>query len=613
LIPARLRWDDDQPSSRQFGDIYHAPDGAAEVERVFIEPQRLTERLAQTRGVFTIGELGFGTALNFAVIAQRHLAHAPPSARLHFISVDKYPLTLPDFTALARRRARVLPIYSELARHYPPLIPGWHRRHLAHGRITLSVFFGDASNGLDDIARRQRLPVDAWLLDGFAPDRNPELWNAELWRALAALSADGTTIATFSAVGEVRRGLGDAGFTMRKIDQRPHKRHTLAGTFVSTHRPHHATPGRIIVVGGGLAGACTARQFAQRGVSVTLLDGSEAPPNRMAATLLHCRLLPGGGAPARARRLGYLYAQHWYEQHAEAIDEPLPSGVLHFPGASFDERRIEEAATAYAPTGRWVVPVDATTASALAGLPVRRSALYFPYGRALDLETWCDALVRHPLIDYRAGVTATAVSTGTGATVQTNVEMFEGDHVVLCAGSATNTFSQARYLELVAVWGQTERIAPQSTPSIPLVGDGFMVPLRSGWGIGATYEHKPWSGAAATDFNTRRYLQWWLGLTGAEAKHRHVSTLRGVRTVASDRTPIVGALFDAEGERIERLFISAGHGSQGTVSAPLAAECIAAEACGEFAPCTREEQALLSSMRFRQRQARRGPRHGAAV
>ncbi len=374
LIPARLHWDGDQPSSRQFGDIYHAPDGAAEVERVFIEPQRLTERLAQTRGVFTVGELGFGTALNFAVIAQRHLAHAPPSARLHFISVEKYPLTLPDFTALARRRGRVLPIYSELARYYPPLIPGWHRRHLAGGRITLSVFFGDASNGLDDIARRQRLPVDAWLLDGFAPDRNPELWNAELWRALAALSADGTTIATFSAVGEVRRGLGDAGFTMRKIDQRPHKRHTLAGTFVSTHRPRNATPGRIVVVGGGLAGACTARQFAQRGVPVTLLDGSEAPPNRMAATLLHCRLLPDGGAPARARRLGYLYAQHWYEQHAEAIDEPLPSGVLQFPGASFDERRIEEAATAYAHTGTLGHPGgrdDRLGAGGAAGAPQR--------------------------------------------------------------------------------------------------------------------------------------------------------------------------------------------------------------------------------------------------
>lgn len=612
LIPARLQWAGDQPMSRQFGDIYHAPDGAAEVERVFIEPQRLTQRMAENAGVFTVGELGFGTALNFAVLAQRHLAHAPPSSRLHVISVEKHPITPSDFAALAARRGRALPIYAELARHYPPLVAGWHRRHLAGGRIMLSVFFGDASAGLHDIIGRQRVPVDAWLLDGFAPDRNPELWSSDLWRAITALSADGTTIATFSAVGTVRRGLCDAGFAMRKIDQRPHKRHSLAGTFASTRRPQCAPPGPIIVVGGGLAGACTARQLAQRGVPVTLLDASQAPPNRMAATVFHCRLLPDGGAPAQVRRLGYLYAQHWYEQHADRLEQPAPSGVLQFASDSLNEQRLELAAGAFAHTGHWVMPVDATTASALAGIPVRRSALYFPHGRALDLERWCDALLRDPRIEYRAGVTASAVAASPShATVQTDAGELTCDQIVLCAGAGTNNFDQARYLELVPVWGQTERIAPDAIPLLPLVGDGFMVPLKSNWGIGATYEHKPWSSGTATDFNLRRFDQWWLGLTGAEPKRRHLGSVRGARAVTSDRMPIVGGLFAADGEPIARLFVNAGHGSAGTVSAPFAAECIAAEACGEFAPCRRDELTLLSSLRFRHRQARRGPRHGA--
>ncbi len=617
LIPARLQWHGDQPLSRQFGDIYHAPDGAAEVERVFIEPQDLTRRFAQSAGVFTVGELGFGTALNFAVIAQRHLAHAPRSSRLHFISVEKHPVTASDFAALASRRGRTLPIYAELARQYPPAIAGWHRRHLAGGRITLSIFFGDASAGLHDIIGRQRLAVDAWLLDGFAPDRNPELWSDALWRAIAALSANGTTIATFSAVGAVRRALGDAGFVMRKVDQRPHKRHSLAGTFASTPGPRRTSPASMIVVGGGLAGACTARQLAQRGVQVTLLDASRDPPNRMAATVLHCRLLPDGGTPAHVRRLGYLYSQHWYEQHADKVhadklEQDAPRGVLQFPSASLNEQRLELAAAAYAHTGRWVMPVDATTASALAGLPVRRNALYFPHGRALDLARWCDVLLRDPLIEYRPGVAASTVSTSPAhATVQTDAGALACDQIVLCAGAGTNNFDQARYLELVPVWGQTERIAPDVIPLLPLVGDTFMVPLASNWGIGATYEHKPWAGDTATDFNLRRFDEWWLGLAGVEPRRRHLSSLRGARTVPSDRTPIIGGLFDAQGERLARLFVNAGHGSQGTVSAPFAAECIAAEACGEFSPCTRDELALLSSLRFRHRQARRGPRHGA--
>src|SRR5262249_20047672 len=150
--------------------------------------------------------------------------------------------------AIARRRSD-LPIYAELARAYPPLLGGWHRRHLAGGRVTLSLFFGDAAAGLSDIVDRQRRPVDAWLLDGFAPDRNPELWSDAVWRAIADLSGDGTTLATFSAVGAVRRGLEGVGFAMRKIDQRPFKRHTLAGVFESRGLARPQQPASVSVVG----------------------------------------------------------------------------------------------------------------------------------------------------------------------------------------------------------------------------------------------------------------------------------------------------------------------------------------------------------------------------
>jgi len=74
--------------------------------------------------------------------------------------------------------------------------------------------------------------------------------------------------------------------------------------------------------------------------------------------------------------------------------------------------------------------------------------------------------------------------------------------------------------------------------------------------------------------------------------------------------PVIGTLFDDAGEPIPRLLVNTGHGSQGTVSAPFAAEWIASELCGEFAPCTRAELDAFGTMRFRLRQARRGLRHG---
>lgn len=608
LIPARLHWNGDQPRSRQFSDIYHAPDGAAEVQRVFVEPQRLTERFARIQGVFTVGELGFGTGLNFAVIAQRLLEHASRDLRLHFVSVEKHPIAHSDFARLASRRSRALPIYTELMHLYPPALPGWHRRHFAGGRIMLSIYFGDGEAGLKDIAGRQSRTVDAWLLDGFAPDRNPELWSDSLWCAIAQLSGAGTTIATFSAVGSVRRALTDAGFAMRKVDQLPHKRHSLAGTFEPDRVAQSTSTRSVVVIGAGLAGVATARQLAERGITVSLIDAASAPPNRMAATLLHCRLLPDGGLPARQRALSYLYSSHWYA--SSPVVSPA-TGVLQFPGTTMNEQRLELAAAAYAHTGNWLVPVDATTASSLAGLPVRQGALFFPHGRTLNLQLLCQDLIQHPLIDFRTGVAARSIVTHPDrAMVTTTADTLYCDQIVLCTGVGTNNFDQARYLELLPVWGQIDRITPDQLPVIPMVGEGFMIPLASDYGIGATYEHKPWSNDAATEFNLRRFDHWWHSLTGRHAARRAVESLRGTRAVTSDRLPIVGALFDASGVRVPRLLVNTGHGSQGTVSAPFAAECIASEVVGEFAPCSRTEIETSTSLRFRNRQARRGARHG---
>ena len=607
MIPARLRWEGDQPFSKQFGDIYHAPDGAAEVQRVFIDPQHLTERLTSCRGTFTIGELGFGTALNFAVIAQRHLEHSAPHVRLHFISVEKHPIDHRDFTELARRRGRAWPIYAELARVYPPAIAGWHRRHLAGGRITLSLFFGNGAAGFGDILDRQRMPVDAWLLDGFAPDRNPELWTAELWRTLASLSGADTTVATFSSVGVVRRALSAAGFSMLKVDQRPHKRHSLAGTFVGAPRTTFAPPRSIAVLGAGLAGVATARHLADRGTAVVLLDASPVPPNRMTATLLHCRLSPEHTPAADLRSSSYLYSNHWYDNTTRSRS----TGVLQLPSHTLTAPRIEAAAESYATSGNWVMPVDAGTASSLAGLPVRHGGLFFPDGRTLDLARLCDELIRHPSIDYRPGTPVRTIFADTdGVRVTTDADTSMCDQMVLCTGVGTNDFDQARYLELLPVWGQIDRIRPATAPVIPLVGEGFMIPIGSDWGIGATYEHKIWADARAAQFNLQRFDAWWRDLTGTDIVRDRLSSIRGTRAVTSDRIPIVGGLFDSTGARIPRLLVNTGHGSQGTVSAPFAADCIAAELTGEFAAGTREQLDAMSSLRFRMRQSRRGLRHG---
>src|SRR5690606_13649693 len=93
---AQLDWDEHgQPLSRQFGDVYFSrASGLEETRHVFLHHSRIVERCAALNddGRLVIGETGFGTGLNFLCAWQAFAEHAPAAARLHFISVEKYPL-----------------------------------------------------------------------------------------------------------------------------------------------------------------------------------------------------------------------------------------------------------------------------------------------------------------------------------------------------------------------------------------------------------------------------------------------------------------------------------------------------------------------------------------
>jgi tRNA U34 5-methylaminomethyl-2-thiouridine-forming methyltransferase MnmC len=72
-------------------------------------------------------------------------------------------------------------------------------------------------------------PAEAWFLDGFAPARNPELWEPALLAAVAARTVPGGTCATYSAAGAMRRALAAAGFAVERRPGYGRKRHMTQG------------------------------------------------------------------------------------------------------------------------------------------------------------------------------------------------------------------------------------------------------------------------------------------------------------------------------------------------------------------------------------------------
>lgn len=209
----RLDWRDGVPVARAFDDPYFSlQNGLAETTHVFLDGNDLPARF---RRGFTIAELGFGTGLN--VLAAWALWDAAgQDGPLSVVSFEAYPMAPADmaralapFDALGDRRDALVSALS--ADPSTASLPG----------LTLKVIHGDARVTVPDWSGT----ADAWFLDGFAPARNPELWDPTLLAAVARRTRPGGTLATYTAAGAVRRALADAGLAVERRPGFGRKRH----------------------------------------------------------------------------------------------------------------------------------------------------------------------------------------------------------------------------------------------------------------------------------------------------------------------------------------------------------------------------------------------------
>ena len=222
----------------QFEDIYFSQeDGAAESDYVFLQGNDLSRRFSNLNAYecFSVGELGFGTGLNFVLTRKLFLNRAPATTRLHFYSFE---IDLPS-PGMCRRS---LNLFSELDRDATLLRrklrgvlqknTGMHTLYMDEGRVRLTLILGDARKEIHQL----NASCEAWFLDGFAPARNPELWQDGLFREIALRSESGATFSSFTAAGAVRKALADAGFQVERVPGYGRKKHMIRGRYEGLSR-----------------------------------------------------------------------------------------------------------------------------------------------------------------------------------------------------------------------------------------------------------------------------------------------------------------------------------------------------------------------------------------
>jgi tRNA 5-methylaminomethyl-2-thiouridine biosynthesis bifunctional protein len=617
--PARLAYDAaGVPCSDCYGDVYASRDGAlGQARHVFLGGNDLPARWAG-REQFVVLETGFGLGTNFLATWDAWRADARRPRRLHFVSVEMHPLPANDLAAGAapelRSKAKLL---AEL---WPLPVPGLHVLEFEGGCVRLTLAFGDARS----IVPRLVVGADAIYLDGFAPSRNPAMWEPALMKAVGRCARPDSTLATYTTAHAVREALVAAGFELRLRPGFGRKREMLAGRYAPRWRVRryeppgaYAGPRSAVVIGAGLAGGACAEALARRGWSVQVLDSTRETRGASALPwgLMHPHFAADDNVLARLTRAGAICTESALRRTAGGQESTRSiwqrQGVFQQAIDDDEAARWRRAIERLAWPAGYVQWLDTACAVGVVGAEPRRGGLWWPAGLVASPPRWVETLLNRPGIERRQATVGALVRTGDEGWHVLGVDGSKlacAPVVVVAAASDAPHLLGASILPVNGVSGQVTLLEAAELAGLRagLGGDGTLLHAPDGtMAVGATYETAFGSRAlpeerAANHGNLERLTR----LLSSTVDARVVGQFAATRCVARDRLPYIGAVADearavaraeslrgAHFEDLPRrthLYASFALGSRGLSFAALAADRIAALVEGEPAPIERD-------------------------
>ena len=525
---AELAWDEEgQPLSSVFGDVYFSrANGLEETRHVFLQHNQLNERWQQLQPGqhFTIAETGFGSGLNFLAAWQLWLETAPVNAQLHFVSVEKFPLSQPDLQRALALWPALAQLADQLIANYPVFVgQGFHRLGFMSGRIQLTLIIDDAALGFRHLLATRHpafahhcAKVDAWFLDGFAPAKNPHMWSDELFDVIGALSKAGTTAATFSAASLVKNGLKRAGFGIQKVAGFGRKREMTKAVMEQTPAPApfdhtryrsyspYPVPWAIhadyslphekhaLIIGAGLAGCTSAHALAARGWKVTLVErhsdiAQEASGNPQG--VLYAKLSHKNEAQAEFNLACLQFALHFYRDYWDSCGSKC--GVLQLAHSEAEHLLHMQLQERFSAADELVKFVDAANASEIAGIALNHSALFFPQAGWINPRALCARLSKHPNITLVTGCEAQGLDYDGQYWGINHHPNIRAPIAIIANARDAKHFTQTANLPIKSIRGQITYLpqTPLSSGLKTLVcGEGYIGPAVNGFHCtGATF------------------------------------------------------------------------------------------------------------------------------
>ncbi len=613
--------------SARYGDVYASRAGAAgQAREVFLQGCALAgaQPCWQGRRQFTVLETGFGLGSNFLATWQAWRDDPRRPQVLHYVALELHPLHARDLVQeCADPRWRALA--AEVAAQWPPAMPGLHPIWLDGGQVRLLLALGDAPSLLPQL----QLGADAVYLDGFAPARNPRMWNPELLQAVTEVCRGGARLASYSVARQVCDGLRAAGWEVHKMPGYAAKAQRLQALLPMPARPGRARAAALraesaLVIGAGLAGAAAAQSLAARGWQVRVLDpqGVAGATSALPAGLAHLRPAAADDRLARLSRsaLGWL-----------RLASPLPSAALQCGDgvlmAAAEPRLGRLPTQAQAWDAQWLRELTPAQAAAHAGV-AQAPAAWWTGGSVFAADALRRRWLARDGIELCPPARVESLRRGTdgcweACDARAQVLARARVCVLACAGDgprllhASGLDCSAR-AQLQLQQGQGFVVPAALLPALGDLRTGVMAgayalplpmaaveacgldPAQRWLFVGATHEHAhqpPLSPQQAWE-RVGAGLRPWCADANAAARWPQqpppqARVFRGTRAMGPGRLPLVGCWPEGGDD----LHVSLGMGSRGLLLSALAAQCITSAIEGDPAPLEADLLQALDPLR----------------
>jgi len=434
--PAEIEWQNGLPFSTEFNDVYFSVHGAVEEsQHVFIEGNRLVEDWNnKEQNQFVVAELGFGSSLNFLNTANQWIlqqeqtaSHLLKNKHLHYIAIEKRPFSIADYKKMVERWPQFSHISQALINHYPSLTYGRHQITFSQWDLTLTLILMPIDHALDDLVKesesqQNKIKVDHWFLDGFAPTKNTSMWRDENAKKIAAISKPGTRLATYSVARSVKQPLKDVGFKINKRKGFAKKREMLTAVFeqsdedqnkvqeqtqstyinikyekpwfnlsqTTSFSPSGKQQAKVAIIGTGIAGSSTAYTLSKLGFQCDLYDKNKniaEGASGAAAGIFHPQLTSDMNESSQFNWLAYMTLLRFLSEltEQEKKDVILSQGVDRFVENELVTDKLLKLSEQLN-FQQWIKESN--------NFPSDRCAISFPHSAIIDMKMFCRLLLK---------------------------------------------------------------------------------------------------------------------------------------------------------------------------------------------------------------------------